>query len=232
MNSSEINISSKDGDFMGYLASPSEGGPGIIVLQEIFGVNSWLRGVCDMFAKEGYMALAPDLFWRQQAGIQLDPTNEADFAKGLEIYGEFDVDKSVQDIQASIDNLRNNDKCNGKVGSTGFCLGGLLSYLTAARTNSNANSGYYGVGIEGLLNEANNITTPLMLHIASEDSFVPKDVSEKICSHLNGYELINTFIYKGCDHGFARDTDPSHYNPEATKIAHSRTLDLFNKELQ
>jgi carboxymethylenebutenolidase len=232
MNSREISIQGEDGDFMGYLATPPAGGPGIIVIQEIFGVNTWLRGVCDMFAEEGYMALAPDLFWRQQPGIQLDPTDEKDFARGLEIYGEFDVNKSINDIQAAIDSLRKNDTCNGRVGSIGFCLGGLLSYLTAARTNANANSGYYGVGIEGLLDEAQNIKSPLMLHIASEDSFVPKEVSEKICSSLNGYEAISTFVYEGCDHGFARDTDPSHYNKSATEMAHSRTLDLFNKELR
>lgn len=231
MNSSEVTIKGADGDFSGYLAAPDGGGPGVIVIQEIFGVNDWLRGVCDMLAEQGFMALAPDLFWRIEPGVQLDATVEADFNKGLDYYGKFDVDKGVQDIQASINDLRAREGCNGKVGATGFCLGGVLTFLAATRTNSDANAGYYGVGIEGLLGEADKIKTPTILHIAEEDSFVPKEASDQVRAALEGHEMVTIYNYAGCDHGFARDTDVSHYDKAATDLAHGRTIDLFKSAL-
>ncbi|NKB46075.1 MAG: dienelactone hydrolase family protein [Alphaproteobacteria bacterium] len=231
MSSQEITIKGPNGDFMGYLAAPDGGGPGVIVIQEIFGVNDWLRGVCDMLAEQGYMALAPDLFWPIEPGVQLDATVEADFNKGLEIYGKFDVDKGVEDIQASINNLRGRDGCNGKVGTTGFCLGGVLTFLSATRTDSDANAGYYGVGIEGLLGEADKISKPTILHIADEDSFVPKEASDQVRQALQGHEKVTIHTYAGCDHGFARDTDTNHYDKAATELAHGRTFDLFKSAL-
>jgi len=232
MNKKEISINTDDGNFMGYLSSPEQDGPGIIVIQEIFGVNQWLRNICDMLASHGYHALAPDLFWRLQPGIQLDPTNENDFNKGLELYGNFNVDQSIIDIQASIDWLKKSDRCTGKVGSIGYCLGGLLTYLTASRTNINASSGYYGVGIEGLLTEATEIKTPTLLHFAEKDGFVPKETAEIICNKFKDNDHVTTFMYQDCDHGFARDTDPSHYNEEAANLANTRSLDLFQKTLK
>lgn len=231
MNKKEISINTDDGDFMGYLSSPDKDGPGVIVIQEIFGVNQWLRNICDMLASHGYHALAPDLFWRLQPGIQLDPTNESDFSKGLELYGNFNVNQSIKDIQSSINWIRNLNECTGNVGSIGYCLGGMLTYLTASRTDINASSGYYGVGIEGLLKEESNIKTPTLLHFAEQDGFVPKETAQKICDKFEKNNNITTFIYPNCDHGFARDTDPSHYNENAANMANTRTLDLFQKTL-
>ena len=231
MSSYEVTINGKDGDFMGYLSSPAEGGPGVVVIQEIFGVNTWLRDVCDMLAEKGYMALAPDLFWRVQPGVQLDATIEEEFNQGLDLYGKFDVDKGIEDIQAAITYLRKRDECNGKVGTTGFCLGGMLTYLSGTRTDTDASAAYYGVGIEGLLGEASNIKKPMLLHIADEDSFVPKEASDQVRDALQGHEMVSIYTYEGCDHGFARDSDEAHYNAEATELAHGRTLDLFKGAL-
>jgi len=231
MNTSEISIKGRDGNFMGYLSEPGYKAPGVIVIQEIFGVNTWLRSVCDMFAENGFAAMAPDLFWRIEPNIQLDATIEAEFNKGLEIYGKFNVDKGVEDIQDSINHLRKIDACSGKVGSTGFCLGGLLAFLTSARTDVNSSSGYYGVGIDGVISESENIKSPTILHFAEEDGFVPKETAEKICTALENHQMITTYNYPGCDHGFTRDTDATHYNKEATQLAHSRTLSLFKESL-
>jgi carboxymethylenebutenolidase len=231
MNSYEVTIKGADGDFMGYLSTPAGGGPGVIVIQEIFGVNGWLRDVCDMLADHGFMALAPDLFWRIQPGVQLDPTIEAEFNEGLGLYGKFDVDKGVEDIQASINDLRKREGCRGKVGTTGFCLGGLLSFLSATRTDSEANAGYYGVGIDELLGEAGNIKTPTILHIAEKDSFVPTEASDKVRAGLKDNQMVTIYSYAGCDHGFARETDARHYEKAAAELAHSRTIDLFKSAL-
>ena len=231
MSSKDVTISGADGDFMGYLASPEGGGPGVIVIQEIFGVNAWLRSVCDMLAEHGFMALAPDLFWRIEPGVQLDATKEAEFNKGLELYGKFNVDSGVKDIQASITHLRGLEGCTGKVGTTGFCLGGLLAFLSATRTDSKANAGYYGVGIEGLLGEAGNIKAPTIIHIAEKDSFVPKEAADQVRDGLQGHEFVTIYNYPGCDHGFARETDSSHYDKDATELAHSRTIEMFKAAL-
>lgn len=232
MAGKEISIAGKDGTFMGYLATPTGGsGPGVVVIQEVFGVNGWLRTVTDWLAGQGYMALAPDLFWRLEPGIQLDPTKEEEFNKGLDLFGKFDVDKGVEDIQATISTLRKMPGCNGKVGNLGFCLGGLLSYLTAARTDTDASSAYYGVGIDNLLGEADKIKTPIILHIAREDGFVPREAQDKVESGLKDNDKVTIYTYDGANHGFARETDKNHYKPDAAKQAHERTLELFKKHL-
>lgn len=231
MSSYEVTVKGKHGDFMAYLSSPAGGGPGVVVVQEIFGVNTWLRNVCDMLAEQGYMAMAPDLFWPIQPGVQLDPTIEEEFNAGLDLYGKFDVDKGIDDIQSTITDLRGREGCNGKVGVTGFCLGGLLTYLSATRTDTDASSAYYGVGIEGMLGEASDIKAPLIMHIAEEDAFVPKEAADQVRQGLEGHEQVTIYNYAGCDHGFARDTDETHYNKEATDLAHGRTFDVFKSAL-
>jgi carboxymethylenebutenolidase len=232
MAGKEIPIAGKDGTFMGYLATPTgSSGPGVIVVQEIFGINPWLRSVVDWLASQGYMALAPDLFWKLSPGIQLDSTKEDEFNKGLELFGKFDVNGGVDDIQATISTLRKMPGCSGKVGNLGFCLGGMLSYLTAARTDTDASSSYYGVGIENLLGEAEKIKTPTILHIARADGFVPPDAQAKVESGLKDHGQISIYAYRGANHGFCRETDTTHYKADAAKLAHERTLELFQKAL-
>ena len=105
----EIQIKGKDGDFMGYLATPAGGsGPGIICIQEVFGVNTWMRNIADDLAAQGYVALVPDLFWRLEPGVQINGEGEEDFAKAFDLYGRFDVEKGIADIQDSINALRGN----------------------------------------------------------------------------------------------------------------------------
>jgi carboxymethylenebutenolidase len=232
MTGKEISIAGKDGTFMGYLSTPTGGSsPGVVVIQEVFGINGWLRSVANWLAGQGYMALAPDLFWKLSPGIQLDPTKEDEFNKGLELFGNFDTDKGVEDIQATISTLRKMPGCNGKVGNLGFCLGGMLSYLSATRTDTDASSAYYGVGLDNLLGEADKIKTPTILHIAREDGFVPPDAQAKVEEGLKDYGQITVYAYEDADHGFCRETDKNHYKAGAAKLAHERTLELFKKAL-
>lgn len=231
MSGSIISIQGKDGAFDGYLSLPPKPGPGVIVIQEIFGVNTWVRTVCDMLSRAGYVALAPDLFWRLKPHVELHPFFEEDFKTGLDYYGKFNAESGVTDIQAAITALRGLKGCTGKVGTIGFCLGGTLAYLSATRTDADANSSYYGVGIDGLLGEAGNIKKPLQLHIAGNDPYVPKEALAKIEGTLKAKPGAEVFVYPGLDHGFARDTDPNHYNGDGTKLAHGRTLEMFKKAL-
>jgi len=232
MAGKDISISAKDPAFTGYLATPAGGkGPGVIVIQEIFGVNPWVRSVADFYASHGYMALALDLFWRIEPGIQIDPTKEGGFQKGLDYMGKFDPEQGVKDIQTAITTLRGTPGCSGKVGNLGFCLGGRMSYLAAARTDTDASSSYYGGGINTLLNEAGQIKKPTLLHLAGNDDYIPAAAQEEIKNGVRGNPNITVHIYPGAVHGFCRDTDPTHHNAEACKLAHGRTLELFKKAL-
>lgn len=232
MSGTEINIKTKDGSFMGYLSMPASGkGPGVVVIQEIFGINPWIREVADWYAAQGYVALAPDLFWRMKPAIQLDPTIDSQFQEGLGYYQKFNVDAGVEDIEATIRALRQMPGCTGKVGNLGFCLGGLLSFLTAARTDTDASSSYYGGGVHTKLNEMANIKAPTLLHLAGNDSFIPKDANGQIVAAAQTNKNVTAYVYPGMPHAFCRAHDPRHFNEEACSLAHRRTLDLFKAAL-
>jgi carboxymethylenebutenolidase len=233
-----VQIKIGDDYFDGYLAQPSaqtdetpqKGGVkgGVVVIQEIFGVNSDIKETADWLAGEGYLALAPDLFWRQERNVSLTDGSEAEWQKAFALMNGYDGDEGVGDLQAAIDYLRANG-C-AKVGTIGFCLGGRMVFLAACRTNADAHASYYGVGIEGLLGEADNITAPTLVHIASEDEFVPPEAQAAIIDGLAAHELAEAHIYDGQDHAFARHNG-MHYDAAATALAHGRTLDLFQRAL-
>jgi carboxymethylenebutenolidase len=191
MSSQSLSIKTPDGDFSAYVARPAaESAPAIVVIQEIFGVNAVMRGIADDLAAQGYLAICPDLFWRIEPGIDITDQSEAEWAKAFELYTAFNVDKGIEDIAATIKTIRANPGCNGKVGAVGYCLGGLLSYLTAARTDIDAAVSYYGVGIDGKLDEATKIKAPILLHVAEKDQFAPAPAQAAMAKVLiNGPRL-------------------------------------------
>lgn len=228
----QIQIETVDGTFNGYLALPEGGkGPGVIVVQEIFGVNANMRSIADWLAREGYVALCPDMFWRIEPGIELTDKSEEEWQKAFELYGKFDADAGARDLQAALTTLRNHPSCTGKVGVIGFCLGGKMAYMSACRTDADAAVGYYGVGIEAMLEEASNITAPLMLHIAGLDQFCPPEAQTAIEQGLGGHGQITIHIYPDDDHAFAREGG-EHYSAQAASIANQRTLDLLASALK
>ena len=174
------------GAFRGYLTVPEAGsGPGLLIEQEIFGINASLREVADLYAEEGYVCLVPDLFWRMEPGVDLG-YGEADFAKAFGFYQRFDVDQALVDIGAALEALRARPECTGKAAAMGFCLGGKLAYLTAARHDVDAAVSFYGVGIEEALDESGGIACPLLMHFAGEDSFVPQEAVDTITGPFRG----------------------------------------------
>ena len=228
----DITISGSDGDFSGYLASPASGsGPGILVIQEIFGVNADMRAHCDHFAAEGYFALSPDIFWRQEPGIQLTDKTEAEWQRAFELYQGFDVAKGMEDLLASLAHLRGIDGCSGKVGTVGFCLGGLLAYLMACQSDADCNVSYYGVGIDERLDQATNITAPTLLHIAEEDEYVTKEAQAAIKKGLAGHSSVAIYSYPGANHAFTRN-EGIHYDADAAKLANGRTAEAFAAALR
>ena len=232
--SQKVSINGRDGNFDAYLASPAaepDGArPGVVVIQEIFGVNHVVRGVADWLAGLGYYALAPDLFWRLEPGVELTDHTDAEWSRALDLMNSFDPDAGVEDIQSAIDHLRVTSGVSDKVGAVGYCLGGLLAFLTATRTDADAAVGYYGVNIHERLDEAESIRKPLMLHIAGEDSFVPKNAQSRILAGLKGNPMVTTHVYPGVDHAFARPGGKN-YNQAAADLANSRTAEFFAKHL-
>ena len=231
MSGQTTTISTADGDFSAYVARPSAANaPAVVVIQEIFGVNAVMRGITDELAAAGYLAICPDLFWRIEPGIDITDQSEAEWKKAFELYQSFDVEQGVEDIAATIAQVRADPGCNGKVGAVGFCLGGLLAFLTGARTDSDASVSYYGVGIENFVGEAKALARPLLLHIAEEDQFVPKEAQAVIIEALKDNPKVELHTYPGRDHAFARKGG-AHYDAADAAKAQERTLAFFARNL-
>ena len=228
----DIFIPAPDGGaFSGYLAMPPSGrGPGILLIQEIFGVNQVMRSITDAFAAQGFVALCPDIFWRIKPGIQITDRTDEEWAQAFELFGKYDQDQGIEDLKAALAHLRGLDGCTGKVGTTGYCLGGRMVYLMAAHSDADCNVSYYGVGIENNLDEAAKITAPTMLHIAALDEYVPLEAQEKIREGLADHPRVTTHIYPNVDHAFAR-TNGRTYNKEAADLANKRSADFFKTHL-
>ncbi|WP_419711104.1 dienelactone hydrolase family protein [Pseudomonas sp. NFX224] len=227
----EIRATDSSATFSGYLALPASGkGPGVVIGQEIFGINANIRAVADFYAEEGYVALVPDLFWRLQPGIDLGYT-EADFAVAIDLFQRLDVDKAVTDIDASFNALRALPEVEGAgLGYVGLCMGGKLAWLTATRTDVACAVGYYGMGIELLLHESENLKGRLVLHFAENDGYCDASARAQISQHLAGNDKAEIYVYPGVDHAFAR-AGSSHYDKPASLMAHERSIAALKREI-
>jgi carboxymethylenebutenolidase len=229
-----ISIPTDGGAFDAYIARPAQDGPapGVVVIQEIFGVNPNIKSVADWLAGEGYCALALDLFWRLEPNVSITDPNDEELEKAFGLMTAFDQDAGIGDIQTAINYLRADaDLCTGKVGTLGFCLGGRMAYLSATSTDADASIGYYGVGIQDMLGAAENISTPLVLHIAGQDEFVPAEAQAAIHAGLDSHAHVSIFDYPDQDHGFTRPGG-MHYDAAATASAHARSLETLGKALR
>ncbi len=222
-------IQGPKGAFKAYVARPQGTPKGAVVLiQEIFGVNAVMRGKANWLAAQGFLAVAPDLFWRIEPGIELTDQSEAEWKRAFELFGLFDVDGGIEDIAATIDWARGQGAA--KVGAVGYCLGGLLAYLAACRTTADASVGYYGVSIDQRLSEAAGITRPLMLHVAGKDQFVKPDAQAAISAGLSSNPHVTLYTYADQDHAFTREGG-AHYDKAAAVLADSRTVSFFETHL-
>ena len=229
---SSVTINAEDGGtFSAYLADPEqETAPGILVIQEIFGVNKVMRDLCDGFAAHGYVAICPDLFWRQEPGIDITDQSEEEWNKAFSLFQGFDEAAGARDLIATLAFLREYPRCSGQVGAVGFCLGGKLAYLMATRSDADCSVGYYGVGIENALDEAGKIGRPLMLHIAEKDQFCPPEAQSKIKGTMGSAAAVTLHSYPGVDHAFAR-IGGAHYDQAAADLANGRTAAFFKENL-
>ncbi|MGH9767416.1 MAG: dienelactone hydrolase family protein [Blastocatellia bacterium] len=219
------------GEFDAYLALPSgNSGPGIVLLQEIFGVNRDMRSIADWYAQRGFVVICPDLFWRQERGVQLTDQTDAEWKRAFELYQGLDEAKAVDDAACALAFLRNHPACTGKVGAVGFCLGGNLAYLLAVRHHPDCSVGYYGVSIENALDEVRNLSNPLMLHIARKDQYCSPEARAKIHAALDSNPLVTLHDYADQDHAFAR-VGGAHFDAASAELANLRTLEFFVRNL-
>lgn len=222
-----IQIRSPEGSFAAYAAHPRiTPAPAIVVVHEVFGVNADLRQTCDELAAQGYLAVCPDLFWRTDPGLSLTDRTEEERAKALTLYMAFDLDKGVQDIAATIDSVRQLPECSGKVGVLGFCLGGLLTYLTAARIGADAAVAYYPGNADRHLDEAPSLAGPLMVHLAEEDEYIGKPAQAQIREALAHRPGVQVYGYPGCRHAFARHRGIA-YDAAAAALANGRSAEFL-----
>lgn len=230
--SEQIQIPTQDGKgtIPAYLARPA-GTPtaAIIVIPEIFGVNPGIRQKCDKWAEQGYLAVAPDIFWRFAPGVELDPDVEAELQQAFGYFQQYDPADGVKDIAATLTWLRGSEGV-AKVGCAGYCLGGRLAYMVAARTDIDVAVGYYGVMIDTMLDEAKNITKPLMLHIPTADHFVTPEAQAAIHAALDAHPQVTLHDYQGLDHGFAAEMG-NRRDEAGAKLADSRTLEFLKTHL-
>lgn len=230
MNS--VEIQAHDGKtFKAHIAMPDKTPAGaVILIQEIFGINQDMREKCEAMADLGFIGIAPDLFWRIEPGIELYDSNPEQLQRAFHLFSEFDVALGIKDLQSTLSFIRKHPDCNGHVGAAGYCLGGKLAYLLAASSDIDASVSYYGVGIEAMLGKAQDIKKPILLHIAGNDQYVPKDAQDKIIETMKDHDTAEVFHYPGLDHAFARENG-MHYNEQAAILANERTATFLQTYL-
>lgn len=229
--SSYITVDTPDGTFRAYIARPGVvPAPAIVVIQEIFGVNADLRETCAELAAQGYFALSPDLFWRMEPGVDISDQSQAEWQKGVALYTAFDFEAGVDDIGRTMSVARSLPGASGKVGLMGYCLGGLMTFLTTARKGADASVAYYGGSTEKHLELASKIRNPLMMHLAEEDEYISKEAQKAIIDALSDNPHAQVFTYPGCKHAFARHRG-AHYDKAAAALANGRTADFFRTHL-
>jgi carboxymethylenebutenolidase len=227
-----IVIEAPDGTFGAYIARPAVlPAPAVVVLQELFGVNADIRATCDELAAQEFIAIAPDLFWRQESGVDLDVTSEDDWQHGLRLYTAFDRDAGVRDVMETVRTAVELEESSGKVALLGYCLGGLMAFLTAARYEVDAAVAYHGGDTEKYVNEVSGLQAPLLMHLAEEDEFISKQAQAEIKAALAPKANSTIYSYPGQRHAFTRHNG-THYNAAAAALANARTREFLHQQLQ
>jgi carboxymethylenebutenolidase len=227
-----ITIEGHDGAFGAYIARPMVlPAPAVVVLQELFGVNADIRKTCDEMADQGFIAVAPDLFWRQEPGVDLSVTSESDWQHGLRLYGAYDRDAGARDVKDTVNAVRNLPECGGRVAVLGYCLGALMVFLTAVRYGVDAAFAYHGGDTDKYLGEVDGLNAPLLMHLAEEDEFISKAAQAAIKAALAKKPNTTVYSYPGQNHAFSRHNG-AHYNAAAAALANSRTSEFLNRQLR
>ena len=228
----QLTIMVADGEFQAYVARPPVPAvAAVVVLQEVFGVNDDMRLTCNELAAKGFIAVCPDLYWRLEPGVNLNNWSGADWEKGLSLYAKYDRDQGVRDIAAIVRVAARMNSASKKVGVLGYCLGGLMTFLMAAREKVDAAVAYHGGETDQYLQEADRISAPLMMHLGDKDEFISTEAQSKIKSALANKSNVVIHNYPGCKHAFARHNG-AHYDAAAAAKANGRTSQFFAEQLR
>jgi carboxymethylenebutenolidase len=228
----QITITGPDGSFRADISRPTQlPSPAVVVLQELFGVNADIRTTCEELAAQGFVAVAPDLFWRQEPGVDLSVTSEADWEHGLRLYQAYDRGAGVRDVRDTVDIVSKLSECNGKVAVLGYCLGALMTFLTAVRGRIDAAVAYHGGDTEKYLGEVDGLRAPLLMHLAEEDEFISKSAQAEIKAALAYKPSARVYSYPGQNHAFTRHNG-SHYDAAAAALAKERTNAFLHRNLR
>ncbi len=220
------------GSFTAYVASPKRESAGAVVLiQEVFGVNDAMRETANYVADLGFLAICPDLFWRIKPGIDLTDKSEAEWKQAVAYMNEFDQDRGIEDLRATVAAARTMPGSNGRVGTMGYCLGGRLAMMMALRSDADINISYYGVGLDAFLGELYRVHAPLLLHLAGEDAFFPAEARAKVLAAAEGQTHIRAWSYPAADHAFAR-VGGTHWQGLAAAIANGRSAEALTAALR
>jgi carboxymethylenebutenolidase len=226
-----IEASDGAGTFEAYIAEPKHKPAGVVVvIQEIFGVNASIKATADFIADLGFFAVAPDLFWRQEPGVDLTDKTDAEWQKAFALMNGFDQKKGVADLKATLATARKLPGSNGRAGTIGYCLGGLLAFMMAEHSDADINVSYYGVGLDGLLGDIAKVTKPLVVHIADKDEYFPAAGRQKVVDGVKGHPHIAAYTYPNADHAFAR-VGGIHWDGRSATIANGRTAEALAKAL-
>src|SRR5713101_8110774 len=226
-----ITIEGRDGAFGAYISQPKTlPAPAVAVLHEVFGVNADIRKTCDELAEQGFLAVAPDLFWRQEPGVDLSVTSEPDWQHGLRLYQAYDRDAGAKDVKDTATVVAKLPECVGRVAILGYCLGGLMTFLTAVRYGVDAAVVYHGGDTEKYLREINGFDAPLLMHLAEEDEFISKAAQAEIKTALAKKPNAIVYSYPGQHHAFARHNG-AHYNAAAAALANGRTIEPLHQHI-
>jgi carboxymethylenebutenolidase len=227
-----MTVKGHDGTFTAYIARPEQlPAPAVIVLQELFGVNADIREKCDELAEQGFIAVAPDLFWRQEPGVDLSVTSEPDWQHGLRLYEVYDRDAGVRDIEDTVDTVGKMPECTGRIAALGYCLGALMTFLTAVRYRVGVAVAYHGGDTEKYLGEVDGLHAALLMHLGDEDEFISKAAQAEIKAALAGKPNTTIYGYPGQRHAFSRHNG-AHYDAAAAALANGRTSEFLNHHLR
>jgi len=232
MMKDHITIKGLDGAFGAYISRPKTlPAPAVVVLQELFGVNADIRKTCDELAGQGFLAVAPDLFWRQEPGVDLTVTSEPDWQHGLRLYQAYDRDAGARDVKDTLNAVAKLPGCTGRVAVLGYCLGALMVFLTAVRYGVDAAVAYHGGDTDKYLGEIDGLRAPMLMHLAEEDEFISKAAQAEIKAALAKKPNATVYSYPGQNHAFSRHGG-AHYNAEAAALAHERTNEFLHQQLR
>src|SRR5216684_7271956 len=222
----------RDGAFGAYISRPKTvPAPAVVVLHELFGVNADIHMTCDELVEQGFIAVAPDLFWRQEPGVDLSVNSEPDWQHGLRLYQAYDRDAGARDVKDTANVVAKLQECSGKVAVLDYCLGGLMTFLTAVRYGVDAAVVYHGGDTEKYLGELDGLNAPLLMHLAEEDEFISKAAQAEIKTALAIKPNVTIYSYPGQYHAFARHNG-AHYNAAAAALANGRTSEFLHQRLR